>query len=68
VNAQADVAPIDNLTCPAVAVEIAPDLPADAGNTIDVSDADYQQHVAETVATALVFWRGHFNASAGGTQ
>lgn len=68
VNAQADVAPLDNLTCPAVAVEVAPDLPADAGNTIDVSDADYQQHVAESVATALVFWRGHFNTSAGGAQ
>jgi N-acetylmuramoyl-L-alanine amidase len=68
VNAQADVAPLDNLTCPAVAVEVAPNLPPDAGNTIDVSDADYQQHVAETVATALVFWRGHFNASAGGAQ
>jgi N-acetylmuramoyl-L-alanine amidase len=59
VNAQADVAPLDNLTCPAVAVEIAPYLAADATNTIDVSDPDYEQHVAETIATALVFWRGH---------
>lgn len=59
VNAQADVAPLDNLTCPAVAVEIAPYLATGANNTIDVSDPDYQQHVAETVATALVFWRGH---------
>jgi hypothetical protein len=40
-------------------VEIAPYLATGANNTIDVSDPDYQQHVAETVATALVFWRGH---------
>jgi N-acetylmuramoyl-L-alanine amidase len=65
-NAQADVAPLDNLTCPAVAVEIAPYLATGANNTIDVSDPDYQEHVAETVATALVFWRGH--GVAGGAQ
>ncbi|HXB63116.1 MAG TPA: N-acetylmuramoyl-L-alanine amidase [Acidobacteriaceae bacterium] len=59
VNAQAGVAPLDNLTCPAVAVEIAPYLAPDASNTIDVSDPDYQQHVAETITTALVFWRVH---------
>lgn len=64
VDAQAAVAPLDNLTCPAVAIEIAPYLAAGASNTIDVSDADYQQHVAETVATALVFWRGHQNGGA----
>jgi len=64
VDAQADVAPLDNLTCPAVAVEIAPYLAKDASNTIGVDDPDYEQHVAETIATALVFWRGHQNGVA----
>jgi len=63
VNAQAELAPLDNLACPAVAVEIAPFLTPD-NNTTGVDDADYQQHVVESVATALVFWRGHAN---GGT-
>ena len=66
VNAQAEVAPLDNLACPAVAVEIAPYLAKDADNTVDVSDADYQQHVAESVTTALVFWRGHADSVAAG--
>ncbi len=60
------MAPLDNLTCPAVAVEIAPYLATGASNTIDVSDPDYEQHVAETVATALVFWRGHQNVAVSG--
>jgi len=65
VNAQANVAPLDNLACPAVAVEIAPLLAPGAGNTTGVDDANYQQHVVESLTTALVLWRGH---QAGGTQ
>jgi len=30
-----------------------------------VDDANYQQHVVESLTTALVLWRGH---QAGGTQ
>ncbi len=66
VNAQADVAPLDNLTCPAVAIELAPYLADGASNTIGVDDPDYEQHVAETIATALVFWRGHQSGPANG--
>jgi len=65
VNAQVNLAPLDNLACPAIAVEIAPLLASDTGNTTGVDNADYQQHVVESVATALVFWRGH---QTGGTQ
>jgi len=65
VNAQVNLAPLDNLACPAVAVEIAPLLASDSGSTTGVDNADYQQHVVETVTTALVFWRGH---QTGGTQ
>lgn len=52
---RASVKPIDSLTCPAVAIEIAPLV---SGPT-PVSDPAYQQRVAEAVATALLFWRGH---------
>ncbi len=52
---RASVKPIDSLTCPAVAIEIAPLL---SGPTL-VSDPAYQQRVAQAVATALLFWRGH---------
>jgi len=65
VNAQVNLAPLDNLACPAVAVEIAPLLAPDTGSTTGVDNADYQQHVVESIATALVFWRGH---QTGGTQ
>ncbi len=52
---RASVRPIDSLTCPAVAIEIAPLL---SGPT-PVSDPVYQQRVAEAVSTALLFWRAH---------
>ncbi|WP_263411295.1 N-acetylmuramoyl-L-alanine amidase family protein [Terriglobus tenax] len=58
------LAQLDSMTCPAVAVELGPldDLTA--------QDATYQQRVAEAIAGALLFWRGHPNAvtSAGATR
>jgi len=59
---QTALAPLDNLTCPAVAVEIAPLL--SGSDNSDVTDANYQQRVAEALATALVFWRGQNNPTA----
>lgn len=57
---RASVKPIDSLTCTAVAIEIAPLLPAArASSPTPVSDPAYQQRVAQAVATALLFWRGH---------
>jgi N-acetylmuramoyl-L-alanine amidase len=60
VNAQAPLRPLDNLMCPAIAVEMAPLRTADAGST-PVTDAAYQQQVATTLANALRTWRdqGH---------
>ncbi len=52
---RASVRPIDALTCPAVAIEISPLV---SGPT-QVSDPAYQQRVAQAIATALLFWRGH---------
>jgi N-acetylmuramoyl-L-alanine amidase len=48
------VSPIDSMVCPAVAVEIAP--PTARGN---VADDSYQQRIAESLVTALVYWRQH---------
>jgi N-acetylmuramoyl-L-alanine amidase len=53
---RASLRPVDNITCPAVAIEIAPFAPADAEPT-PVSDASYQQSVAKAVAAALTSWR-----------
>lgn len=50
------IRPIDSLTCAAVAVEIAP--AADSS----VADEDYQQHVAQSLVTALNYWREHARA------
>ena len=61
---RASVRPIDSMTCPAVALEIAP-LAAGEGQT-PASDAGYEQRVAEAVAAALVSWRGHAEGICGG--
>lgn len=53
---QASVKPMDSLTCPVVALELAP-LPG--ATPTAASDPAYQARVADAVAQALVFWRGH---------
>lgn len=52
VASTASVRPVDSLTCPALALELAPetDLPA------SINDAAYQQRVAAAIAGALVAW------------
>lgn len=67
---QSSVAPLDNLTCPAIAIELAP-LANPSSNPTPVSDAAYQQHTAEAIAAALVNWRsnnadGHPNSNTDG--
>ena len=52
----ASLRPLDNLTCPAVAIEIAPLRPSDGGTT-PVSDASYQQQIAQAIVTGLTSWR-----------
>jgi N-acetylmuramoyl-L-alanine amidase len=47
---------LDSMTCPAIAVEIAPDRAAgDATNDLD--DPGYQARVAEALAAALLEWK-----------
>ncbi len=48
------IRPLDNMQCPAVAVEIAPD---GEGNT--AADRGYENRIADTIAGAMLFWRGH---------
>ncbi|MBS1821784.1 MAG: N-acetylmuramoyl-L-alanine amidase [Acidobacteria bacterium] len=62
---RASVPPIDNLICPAIVVEIAPLVPA-GGSRSPVTDAAYQQHVAEAIALGLASYRTH-NAPAPAT-
>jgi len=48
--------PLDNLMCPALSVEVGP-LRGDGSDPTPVTDGDYQQRVAETIAGALIFWK-----------
>jgi N-acetylmuramoyl-L-alanine amidase len=47
----APIRPIDNLTCPAIALELAP------LSSTPLTDATYQQHAAQAITAALIAWR-----------
>ena len=64
---RASLRPLDNLTCPAVAIEIAP-LTSSDSNPTPVTDAAYQQHIAEAVSAALASWRSRNAAAAAGAE
>jgi N-acetylmuramoyl-L-alanine amidase len=59
---RAAIRPLDNLICPAVAIEIAPLTPADSDAT-PVSDTNYQQTIAKAITAALASWRSHIAAA-----
>lgn len=48
---------VDSMTCPAVAIELAPQRGSDNQITAQPDDPDYQARVATTLATALLEWR-----------
>jgi N-acetylmuramoyl-L-alanine amidase len=48
---------IESMTCPAVAVELAPERNAEHKIAAEPDDPDYQARVAATLATALLEWR-----------
>jgi N-acetylmuramoyl-L-alanine amidase len=50
------VRPLDNLTCPAIAVEVAPLAKAGQKPTPS-TDTFYQQRIADTLASAIQTWR-----------
>jgi N-acetylmuramoyl-L-alanine amidase len=53
---RAAVRPLDNMTCPAIAVELAP-LGAAGEDRTPASDANYEQRWAEAVVSAMKSWR-----------
>jgi N-acetylmuramoyl-L-alanine amidase len=55
---QASAPPLDNLTSPAVAIEIAP-LAADDSEATAVTDPVYQQRIAQAIAAGITSWRAH---------
>lgn len=54
--ARAAIRPLENLTCPAIAIEIAP-LALSGQKSLPPTDATYQQRVANTLAAAILLWR-----------
>lgn len=54
---RASVPPIDNLICPAVAIEIAP--LNSSGNATAPTDVAYQQRIINAIATGLASFRTH---------
>ena len=48
---------IESMTCPAVAIEVAPERDSDHKVTAEPDDAAYQARMAQTLATALLEWR-----------
>jgi N-acetylmuramoyl-L-alanine amidase len=48
---------VDSMACPAVAVEVAPIRGADRAVVTDVTDAQYQAQIVETLAAALLEWK-----------
>jgi N-acetylmuramoyl-L-alanine amidase len=56
---------IDSMTCPAVAIEVAPRSSSGDTKAAGLDDPDYQARVAEALAAALVEWR---SSDRGGRQ
>lgn len=54
---RASVAPMDNLTCPAVAVELAPLAPGNTTKGRAITDERYQETVEGALAAAIGSWR-----------
>jgi N-acetylmuramoyl-L-alanine amidase len=48
---------VDSMTCPAIAMEVAPNKPADGSAPTDLDDPAYQARVAEALAAALLEWK-----------
>jgi N-acetylmuramoyl-L-alanine amidase len=48
--------PLDNLTCPAVAIETAPLAASPAGKALAISESAYQQKLLDALAAAMLEW------------
>lgn len=63
ISGQAAMRPLDNMQCPAVAIELAP-LAVAGSDATPVTDTNYQQRVSTTLTAAMQMWRGHVDATA----
>jgi len=62
---------VDSMTCPAVAIEMAPIRGADRKAITDVTDPDYQTQLVEALAAAILEWKTDLETEspkAGGSQ
>jgi N-acetylmuramoyl-L-alanine amidase len=60
---RAPLRPLDNLMCPAIAIEIAP-LQVPGSDATPVTDGDYQQRTVAALSSALQVWRSHADPGA----
>lgn len=60
---KAPLKPLDNLICPAVAIEVSP-LAVPGSDTVAATDADYQKRVTDALTAALKSWRTHADPTA----
>jgi N-acetylmuramoyl-L-alanine amidase len=59
---RASVVPMDSMTCPEVAVEVAPLVPGHVTIAKAVTDVTYQKSVVDAIAASLEQWRGDWKA------
>ncbi|WP_161557110.1 N-acetylmuramoyl-L-alanine amidase family protein [Acidisarcina polymorpha] len=52
----ASIQPLDNLTCPAIAIEIAPLAASPANKALALSDPAYRQRILDALSAALLEW------------
>jgi N-acetylmuramoyl-L-alanine amidase len=60
--ARAAIVPIDNLACPAVAVEVSPLPPANGAPLRSLDNTEYQSQIAEAMVAAILEWRNGENS------
>jgi N-acetylmuramoyl-L-alanine amidase len=56
--ARAPLPAIENMTCPALAIELGPERDSSRKITAEPDDTDYQARVAAVLAGAILEWRG----------
>ena len=69
--ARASLPGLDSMTCPAVAIEMAPMRDADRKAIADVTNPDYQTQLVEALAAAILEWKTDLETEspkAGGSQ
>jgi len=47
------------MSCPAVAIEVAPEVTSANAEPINPADAEYQARVAQALAAAILQWRSN---------